>query len=340
MDLRELVRQAIAAADRAALEHNFSSASFRFGDLTIDVHLNGSGSTRRLLQMIANRSCEYAHDAVHLDVIDAPLPEFIALLPAEDERHYTVLRANSEIYYLWLDEGGGYLTALDRRARRGVVWFAAPDRMASWHVARPFLHAIKGFSRDTAWTPIHAAAIAKGGRGILLVGQSGAGKTSIAVGCALAGWDYLGDDAVMVRPNPSRVAALYSSARLRADMFQTFPRAMTASLGISDDAGEQKAEIDMSTLGCCGCAEATIQAIVFPVADDGAPGALREINRPDAVRKLMEATWQSIKGDETVTFDKLAAIVARVPCVSMQACHDQVALSRTLTTLVEADGGA
>lgn len=142
----------------------------------------------------------------------------------------------------------------------------------------------------------------------------------------------------MVRPGPARVAALYSSARLRADTFQTFSGVMTASLGISDDAGEQKAEIDMGRLGRCGCAEAAIHAIVFPTVADGTPGALRPMSRTDSVRKLMEATRQSIKGDEPVTFDKLSSLVAAVPCLSIQACYDAAILDRTLTALAEATG--
>jgi hypothetical protein len=43
-------------------------------------------------------------------------------------------------------------------------------------------------------TPIHAACVERNGCGILLCGDSGAGKTSLSYACARAGWTYITDD--------------------------------------------------------------------------------------------------------------------------------------------------
>jgi hypothetical protein len=45
---------------------------------------------------------------------------------------------------------------------------------------------------------IHAAFVARNGRGLLLCGPSGAGKSTLAYACAKAGWTYLADDATML----------------------------------------------------------------------------------------------------------------------------------------------
>lgn len=332
MDLRELLRQALAEAERLAAGHPRSV--FRFGDLSVAVRINGAAPMQRLLSMIAARAADDSREPMLIDVIGGPLPGCEALLPLPEMRQRTVLRANADIYYLWLNEADGYLTALDRRAGRGLVWFPAPDRIASWHVARPFLHAIKGFSLHTAWTPIHAASVAMGGKAVLVVGQSGAGKTSIAMTCALQGWDYLGDDAVIVKSRPARVGALYSSARLRADTFERFPEVMTACLGISDDAGEEKAEVDMALLRPQTTGDAEIGAILVPQPTDWTRLRLQPIGRSATLRKLMEATRQSMIGDEAAVFSKLAALVAEVPCYAVTACGDPIELSNALAKLV------
>jgi HPr Serine kinase C-terminal domain len=44
-------------------------------------------------------------------------------------------------------------------------------------------------------TPVHAACVALNGCGVLLLGDSGAGKSSLAYACARAGWTYVTDDA-------------------------------------------------------------------------------------------------------------------------------------------------
>lgn len=44
-------------------------------------------------------------------------------------------------------------------------------------------------------TPVHAGCVARNGRGVLLCGDSGAGKSSLSYACGRAGWTYVTDDA-------------------------------------------------------------------------------------------------------------------------------------------------
>jgi hypothetical protein len=334
LDLRDVVRRALAATQTLASQRNAPPHFFQFGDLPIAIRILGPEPLHRLLSMVASRAADRLPDAAILDVIGGPVPELEMLAPAPETRNRTVLRANDELYYLWLDEAGGYVTAIDRRNGRGLVWFPKPDKIASWHIARPLMHAIKGASLKTPWTPIHAASVARHGKGILIVGQSGAGKTSIAMSCAAQGWSYLGDDAVMVRSKPPRVASLYNSGRLRADTFQYYPQIMHACLGISDDAGELKAELDMALIRPT-IASATVSAIVVPQPTTWTDLRVAPIGRAETLRKLMEATRQSMLGDEPAVFAKLAALVAEVPCYALIACGDGAALGSALARLIE-----
>jgi hypothetical protein len=334
LDLRDVLRAALVETDALASERRMRPSFFRFGELGLAVRILGPEPLQRLLAMIAARAADPSQDAVLLDVIGGPAKSLEGLLPLPDMRGRTVLRANDDLYYLWLDEAGGYVTAIDRRAGRGLVWFTKPDRIVSWHIARPLMHAIKGASLRTPWTPIHAASVARKGGAILIVGQSGAGKTSIAMTCASQGWDYLGDDAVLVSADPPRVASLYSSARLREDTFQRYPEIMSACLGVSDDAGELKAEVDMALLRP-PAAEGEIRAIVVPQPTDWAEFRLAPMGRADTLRKLMEATRQSMLGDEAVAFSKLAELVSQVPCYALTASGDASALSDGLARLIE-----
>lgn len=335
MDLRELLRAVLVETETHAAARHLPQSIFRFGGTTIAIRLDGTPALQRLMPMIGGRAGDAAHDMAVLDVIGSPLDGHEGLLPPPELRSRTVVRASSDIYYLWLNEADGYLTAIDRRTRRGLVWFTAADRIASWHVARPFLHAIKGLSLETPWTPIHAAGVAIANKAVLIVGQSGAGKTSIALSCVTQGWSYLGDDAVMVRADPARVGALYSSARLRADTFARFPEIMKASLRVSDDAGEQKAEVDMRLLPTASAAEAEIRAILFPQPGGWGDLSLAAMHKSDALRKLMEATRQSMIGDEAAVFAKLSSLVASVPCYHMTASGDLAALSAGLAKLLD-----
>jgi hypothetical protein len=73
-------------------------------------------------------------------------------------------------------------------------------------------------------TPVHAAAVARGDRALLLCGESGAGKSTLAYACARQGWTYVSDnetwllrsDCRTVLGNPGRI-------RLRDTAAEIFP---------------------------------------------------------------------------------------------------------------------
>jgi hypothetical protein len=46
--------------------------------------------------------------------------------------------------------------------------------------------------------PVHAACVVRNGTGVLLCGESGSGKTSLALACGLRGWSLLTDDATFL----------------------------------------------------------------------------------------------------------------------------------------------
>jgi hypothetical protein len=56
--------------------------------------------------------------------------------------------------------------------------------------ASPLSHVATRFT-----TPIHAGCVSLNGKGVLLCGDSGAGKSSLSYACARAGWTYITDDA-------------------------------------------------------------------------------------------------------------------------------------------------
>src|SRR5688500_11483592 len=86
------------------------------------------------------------------------------------------------------------------RARRAVVgWFRDVDRMPLYDRGRPLHPQILLWNQDRGAPPLHAGLVATSGRGALLVGQGGSGKTTATLACLLNGFDFLGDDYVSLR---------------------------------------------------------------------------------------------------------------------------------------------
>ena len=93
--------------------------------------------------------------------------------------------------------------------RRGFA-FAWLTEAAVQHRAYLRWHFIEGMTWDLLEslyvTGIHAACVERGKHGILLCGDSGAGKSSLAYACALSGWTFLSDDSCcLVRGQKGRL---------------------------------------------------------------------------------------------------------------------------------------
>src|SRR5579863_4919583 len=104
--------------------------------------------------------------------------------------------ASDDCFAMWQPGDQPILYLLDRKSKRALIWLGA-DTAPDWIASRPALPIMSAFSLDTEWIALHAAAIGRNGRILLLAGDGRAGKTTAALSCAQAGWDYAGDDYVL-----------------------------------------------------------------------------------------------------------------------------------------------
>jgi len=81
-------------------------------------------------------------------------------------------------------------------------------------------------------TPIHAACVAINGRGVLLCGDSGAGKSSLSYACARAGWQFISDDCSYLLHNETgrNVLGDCHRVRFRPSAAELFPEIADADV--------------------------------------------------------------------------------------------------------------
>ncbi len=85
--------------------------------------------------------------------------------------------------------------------------------------------AVAPLVEQRAFAVMHGALVARNGKGIMLAGDSFAGKSTLAYACARTGWTYLSDDsALMVRNRDDRyTVGDPHSIRFRPDAPELFP---------------------------------------------------------------------------------------------------------------------
>jgi len=116
---------------------------------------------------------------------------------------------------------------LDRAERRIVGWVSAAHQLPLYDRARPLQILLALCATDGEVHAVHGAFVAREGRGVLLVGDSGAGKSTAALCCLEAGLTYLGDDWIGVGRSADGAIvghSLYSSVSLEPAQVACFPR--------------------------------------------------------------------------------------------------------------------
>ena len=158
---------------------------------------------------------------------------------------------------------------------------------------------------------LHAACVMHQGKGILLAGNAGAGKSSLSYACARRGWVFVSDDASAIhRRSPiPKVIGHPQKFRFREPVGQLFPefQGLKSTLRAY---GKPTIEVLTRTIESIrGAEESPVNAIVFlnrPAYESGPP-VLIPVSREEAWNRLSFSVW-AVQMPE---FDQRLAAVER-----------------------------
>lgn len=183
-------------------------------------------------------------------------------------------------------------------------------------------------------TLTHSACVALGGRGVLLCGDSGAGKTCLAFACARKGWTFIsGDATAIVRGRDDcRLVGRPFEMRFRETARRLFPELEQYPRAIRPN-GKNDIEIDPRDLRLKCALEATASQIVFLERSHTPILAVAEaFPSNDALRHLEQGICF---GDEWSRNEQLRSLVALLALPTLRLrYYDLDSAERVLRSLV------
>lgn len=192
--------------------------------------------------------------------------------------------------------------------RQTMIYVADADHYGVIHMGRNesqvrFLQAtlqhtlyVRNFLEATAWvhirtqymTPVHAGCVALDGRGVLLCGDAGAGKSTLSYACARAGWTYVTDDGshLMNDADDRLIRGTFHKVRFRPTAAELFPELRGQEL-MPRMEGKPSIEMPTAMFPDMVCApSAQVDFIVFLNRRTGGPPELVPY-RKDVARYFM-----------------------------------------------------
>jgi hypothetical protein len=230
-------------------------------------------------------------------------------VPSRRRPPFPVFRAQSNLLTIVADAHN--FACCDLAAGFG---FACLTKAATTHrdyLRFQFLEAMVYTLLDTQYlVALHAACVGIHGRGMLLVGDSGAGKSSLAYACIRRGWTYVSDDAVSIvlRKTGRTVIGNPQTLRFRPSASSLFPEIKGRAKARN---GKPTVEVRTETLKNLRIAyESHVDYIVFLKrwGSEPAPPSIERLSREEALRRLSHNPWPSelaVHEDRTAAIERL-----------------------------------
>jgi len=147
-------------------------------------------------------------------------------------------------------------------------------------------------ARAQGLVPLHAACVGEDGRGLLLMGESGAGKSTTSLHCLLQGLEFVTEDSAFVTADTLLATGVPNFLHVRRDVLRFVPAACVAMIRrsalIRRRSGVQKFEVDLRATGFrLARMPLKVTALVFASAHPAREGILLEhLPRHEALLKL------------------------------------------------------
>ncbi|MBJ6989240.1 hypothetical protein [Devosia sp. MC521] len=226
------------------------------------------------------------------------------------------------------DFENGRCDIFDIRNRFGVRFLPSCSAQTAWEPTAPLSSFCNWIGEAQGLTMVHAASVAYGDKGALLVGNGGAGKSGTTLACLLNGLNSAGDDYTFVAPNSA--AATY--------------RTVKQGLGGLDRLGikpvgapnwQNKYVFRPEEVGATAITrQVPINAIFMPKI-----GADRTVVTPipaaEPFKILTFSTLKQLDSGYKLLFAACGPLVRALPCYAIHLSADPVEIAETLKRTLE-----
>ncbi|HXG75980.1 MAG TPA: hypothetical protein VNJ53_05370 [Gaiellaceae bacterium] len=230
------------------------------------------------------------------------------------------------------------LSLLDTGRDTAWHWVADAERVPYWDQASPIRQLLFWWLQTRGYLQVHAGAVGTPEGGVLLVGKSGSGKSTVSLCCLGSSLQFAGDDYVAVSTGQApQVASLYGSAKLEPEHVT---RLLPHLVPLLANRGRLDSEKALLYVNRHFPSQVTsgfpLRAVVVPtVRPAQRESRLVPISRSAAFAALAPSTIVQLHTARQDALAAMAALLALVPCYGLEFGSDLAAVPDALVSLLE-----
>jgi hypothetical protein len=226
----------------------------------------------------------------------------------------------------------------DPAARIGVHSLPAPMEIPPWERGSPLRLFIHWAQVAAGYRLTHAATLGVGGRGALIVGASGSGKSGTTLAGLVNGLQSVGDDYVVVDQGETIVA--HSVFKLFKQDIDGLRRVGLDPARLPDARRNWhgKIEFDAARLAPKAFADQMeIRALLLPHIAHGGRTRIQPATSREAALALAPSAVLQLPGDAAEGFQFFMGLAKRLPAFHVSLSEDAVEISDTIGSFLEGE---
>lgn len=218
------------------------------------------------------------------------------------------------------------LVCLDLVSRSMVGYASKAEELSLYERGRPLHVPLSVWHKHQGMPLVHAGLVSNKGKGVLLAGPGGSGKSTSAVMCAYAGFDYLSDDLIgleLTSDGGFVGHSLYNSTFMSPDHLKSFSWLEQQAIR-GNYSFEKKHLVLLSQIASMRFARSCrIRSIVLPRVLHRPTSVLRRASKGETLMALAPSSLLVGERSQGMDgFNKLARLVEQVPCYSLELSND------------------
>ena len=329
--LEDFFEQALAAASKAEL----STRRAKLGAITLDLHIGSGFQEKNWTAPLAISSTENEAE-VSLYVWEESRRSTGFPPPPWGNRYVYSHRGDIQGYnhpeiQVAFSQHSRVLSLYHRTRRLGIFWTPSLTTLPGYEWAGPMRWLINWIGLERGLQLTHAGAVGLQGRGLLLAGKGGSGKSTTSLACWSAGWDFVSDDYCWLSSHDHVEAhAVYKTAKLIPDQPVDLPD-WDRVARLSDE----KSVYQLDELRGGRLADVLrIEALLLPAIRQVDRPGLREASPRDALAALSLSTLAQLPGTGAESMSILKKAVETLPAYHLDLCHPVSAVPSVLKELL------
>lgn len=236
---------------------------------------------------------------------------------------------NSGTLHLQYNPDGEILSCIDTHTREAYYYVIDADRLPDYEVCTPMRMVFNWLCAMHDTLMVHAAAVGCDGVGALIIGKSGAGKSTTGLQCLLHGMDYLGDDYVAITgPAPTIAHHLYRGCKVMDDALERLPE-LRPYVIISNQQSKKNVVILKEGVGNLA-SSLEIAFIIRPRVSFAPETSFARLSPMQAITEFASSTILQMPGTGNYMLRELSRFCTSIPAYEMSMSSTPAEISGSL----------